>query len=177
MNIVLLKEIVSHIMAHFGVIPSDFVNLKKSDSLLSPTYLLNEKIFFESDGENYTGKVWGCQMSVAQTQIKVLLGECTTDPEFPEWAMIVQPKDNPIYGLYLCHNTQSDYAPTSQPDLSVSLDGKEWMNCSTFLQATFLAAMEQVRDLQMPWIKCVEYADLYKAMLSFLNHHDKHHSD
>ena len=64
MNQALLKEIVAHIYAQFAIIPSDYINLQKTGSLLDPTYLLNDKITFESEGIPYYGKVWGCQMSM-----------------------------------------------------------------------------------------------------------------
>ena len=47
MNHFLLKEIVTHVMAHFGVIPSIFVDHKRTKSLMDPTYLVPEKIIFE----------------------------------------------------------------------------------------------------------------------------------
>jgi len=172
MNYALLKEVVSHVMANFGVIPSDFVDHKNTDSLMGPTYLLPEKIVFEEEGKPYTGMVWGCQFSMAQTEVKVILGECTTDPKFSEFAMVIQSKNTPAYGLYLCYNELSNHPLDSEPDLSVSLNGKDWMDCTTFLQATFLAAMEQVRDLQAPWNKCSDYKELHKMLLSFMNYHD-----
>jgi hypothetical protein len=171
MNQALLKEIVSHVMAHFGVIPSAFVDHKRTNSLMDPSYLVSEKIVFEEEGQQYQGKIWGCQLSVSQTEVKVLLGECTTDPEFPEFALVLQSKDAPAYGLYLCYNEVSNHPEDSEPDLSVSLNGKDWMDCNTFLQATFLAATEQVRELLLPWKKCVEYKEMHAALLSFMNYH------
>ena len=172
MNKALLKEIVSHIYAHFAVIPSDFVNLERTGSLMSPNYLLNERIIFESEGESYQGKTWGCQMAIGQQEIKILLGDCTLDKEYPEFVMIVQPRDAPIYGLYLIHNEMSFQPGDSHPMLAVSPNtGKGWMECNTHLQATFLAAMEQARDLKMPWERCIDYKPLYQAMLSFLKFH------
>jgi hypothetical protein len=172
MNKALLKEIVAHIYAHFAIIPSDFVNLDKTQSLMAPYYLLNDKISFEVEGNSYQGKIWGCQMSIGQKEIKVLLGDCTLDKEFPEFVMIVQPKDAPTYGLYLMYNEMSSQPGDSQPMIAVSPDGgKGWMQCNTHLQATFLAAMEQARELRMPWEKCDEHRSLYQAMVSFLKFH------
>lgn len=172
MNHFLLKEIVSHVMANFGVIPSIFVDHEKTNSLMDPAYLISEKILFEEEGRQYQGKIWGCQLSVAQTEVKVLLGECTTNLEFPQFALVLQSKDAPVYGLYLCYNDLSNHPLDSEPDLSVSLNNKDWMDCNTFLQATFLAATEQVRELQLPWKKCIEYKEMHKALLSFMNYHD-----
>lgn len=92
MNYALLKEIIKHIYAHFAIVPSDFVNLKNTDLLMNPIYLLPEKIIFEIENTEYQGKVWGCQLSAAQNEVKVLLGDCTYDDNFHEFTMIVQAK-------------------------------------------------------------------------------------
>lgn len=171
MNPALLKEVVSHVMSQFGVIPSEYVDHQKTDSLLAPAYLLGERMHFESEGTQYAKKTWGCQMSIFKSEVKVMLGECTLNEEFPEFAMVVSSKDAPTYGLYLCYNEVSNHPLDSEPDLCVSTNGKEWMNCTTFLQATFLAAMEQVRELHVPWAKLADHKDLYNSLLSFTNHH------
>jgi hypothetical protein len=176
MNLALVKEIVSHIYSHFAIIPSNFVNLDKTSSLMDPFYLLNERISFEVEGEPYHGKVWGCQMSIGQQEIKILLGDCALDKNYPEFVMIVQPKDAPAYGLYFIYiNPAFDDTPEPidfQPMIAVSPDkGKGWLQCNAHLQATFLAAMEQARELRMPWEKCTDYKPLYQCMINFLKFH------
>jgi hypothetical protein len=172
MNKALLKEIVSHVYANFAVIPSNFVNLNKTSSLMEPKYLLKEKLTFEVDNSSHYGQMWGCQMAVSQMEIKVLLGNCTLDKEFPECSMIIQPKNAPTYGLYLIYNESFLESEDSQPMIAVSPDdGKGWIECNTGLQATFLAAMEQARDLHMTWKICSDYDNLYRAMISFLKFH------
>lgn len=160
MNQALLKEIVKHIYATFGVIPSDFLNVQ-TGSLLQAQYLLSDKISFQIDGNDRQGKMWGCQLTLSNSQIKVLLGECTMDPEYPEFSMIIQAKEAPMYGLY---DVKDNYAM-----IATSLNqGKNWLSLNTTLQATFLAAMEYARDLQMPWGQLVDYKGQYQAMVSFL---------
>jgi hypothetical protein len=164
MNKTLTKEIITHIYAHFAIVPSNFVNLEKTGSLMDPYYLLDEKINFEVEGVAHKSKIWGCQLVFDNQAIKILLADCSIDKNVLELAMIVQPKDTPTYGLYL--TTDPD---DSQPMIAVSPDnGKGWMECNIGLQATFLAAMEQLRDLHMSWNKCVDYKSSYDSMLSFL---------
>jgi len=170
MNSLLLREIVSHVMSNFAIIPSDTVGLK-TKSLLDEEYILPEKFRFKSDGVSYEGRVWGCQLSFLQNDVKVLLTECASD-EFPEFAMAIKSKDAPTYGMYFRH-IESDDPLDSDPMLAVSIDGKEWLNCTTFLQATFLAAMEQIRELMVPWQKCNEYKDLYSSLISFVKYRDQ----
>lgn len=172
MNQALLKEIVSHVFATFAVIPSDFVNQQSTQSLMSPEYLLDDQVSFIVDNTTVKNKVWGCQMDVTQHQIKVLLADCDVAKDVPEFAMIVQPKDLPMYGLYLVCWEDSDPGETIkdyEPMLATSLDqGKNWMPLNTSLQATFLAGMEQARELNMTWTKIQDHKPTYQAMLSFL---------
>lgn len=174
MNKVLLKEIITHIYANFALIPSEFVNLHQTASLMGPEYILREKLSFEVEGVSYNGTLSGCQMSLSLNELRVLAADCTVDKEFPEYAMIVQPKDAPTYGLYLMQNPFNDHH--DQGMLAVSVDhGKSWMEMNTGLQATFLAAMEQARDLHMIWKRIEDYKPQYQAMISFLKFHTDIH--
>jgi len=178
MNQTLLKEIVTHIFSNFAIIPSSHVDLHKTESLMSSTYLLPIKInlLVEDDYDHNIDvklqrNVWGCQLSVAQNEIKVLLGDFSRSSSsgLSEFAMVIQSKDAPVYGLYLIGN--GDYDNSA---LAISIEKQGWMMCSTFLQATFLAAMEQVKDLRLPWNKCSQYNDLYKDLLSLSQFYDEY---
>jgi hypothetical protein len=59
----------------------------------------------------------------------------------------------------------------SDPMIAVSMDGKSWLECGTFLQSTFLAGMEQIRELGLAWHKASNYKSEYDALLSFINFH------
>jgi hypothetical protein len=59
----------------------------------------------------------------------------------------------------------------SEALIACSLDGKAWMECQTYLQATFLAGMEQVRDVGMNWSKCLDYKVHYESLLTFIKFH------
>ena len=171
MNQTLLKEIVAHVFATFAVIPSDFVNSQSTQSLMSVEYLLNERVSFEVDGAVINNKVWGCQMEVITNQLKVLLADCCTDQTTPEFAMIVQPKDMPMYGLYLIGSNAEDLVDPADnfTMLATSLNqGQDWMPLNTGLQATFLAGMEQTRELNIGWQKIQDHKATYQAALSFL---------
>jgi hypothetical protein len=164
MNRGLLEEIVRHVLGHFAVIPHTIVDLDKTQSLISPGYLLTEKITFESEGQMFHNKVWGCQLAAINREVSVLLAECSVS-HVHEWAMIIQPKEAPTYGIYLEDNKVDGHCM-----LAVSLDQKEWLECNTYLQSTFLAAMEQVRDMRLSWHKPTEYQEHYKSLRSFIKY-------
>ena len=172
MNKDLLEQIVKHVFSNLMVIPSSHVNFNKSKSLADKEYLVPDVISFDVEGseEQQKNRVWGCQISAEQQEVKMLLGDCTEDKNFPEYALIMHLKDAPIYGVYLVNNLK-DSKVESDPMIAVSMDGKSWLECGTFLQSTFLAGMEQIRELGLAWHKASNYKNEYDALLSFINFH------
>jgi hypothetical protein len=179
MNQKLTEEIVYHILANLGVLPAAFTSSEKMQSLVDKKFLLPEKIVLEMEGGEIVRKnIFGCQISVTDAKdLKILLGDCTLSPELPEYCLVVQLKDMPIFGAYLCFTKLYDPEPTaveevdSEALIAVSVDKKNWMPCSGYLQATFLAGMEQTRDLGFGWSKCTKYQDQYQMLLSFIKFH------
>jgi hypothetical protein len=167
MNKFLRETIVKHIFANFAIIPSSFVNLNNSKSLMDKDFILQDKIPFIDINNNLSkNKVWGCQISSEQQEVKILLGDCSQD-NIKEYALIIQLKNAPIYGVYLiCDDVDSEAL------IACSLNGKEWLECQTYLQATFLAGMEQIKDVGLAWTKCSNYKDQFEMLLSFIKFHD-----
>lgn len=172
MNLLLRAEIIRHVLANFGVIPSDFVDLNKSNSLLNKEFLISEKLSFEDeDGLDIYNKIWGCQISADIQEIKVLLGDCTQEKDYPEYAMIVQLKNAPAYGLYLSFKESYSDASSNYCFMAYSLDSINWLECNTFLQATFLTGMEQLKEIGYSWNKITNYQSQYNSLLSFIKYH------
>lgn len=171
MNPNLRAEIVRHVFANFGVIPSNYVN-KKTKSLLTKEWLVPEIISFEDeDGIISEHKIWGCQLSADVQEVKVLLADCTQDDKFPEFCLLIQLKNAPAYGLYLEFHGSFEDPSSSACMLKYSIDGKSWADCSTFLQATFLAGMEQIRETGFAWQKITNYKLQHQLLLKFIEHH------
>jgi hypothetical protein len=175
MNRQLTEEIIYHILSSIGVLPAAFIKQDTLQSLIDKQFLLSEKITFQSEtGESIVKNVYGCQMSVTDSkEFKMLLADCTQEADLPEYCLLVQLKDSPVFGLYLLFNHLAENPPDSEAMIAVSSDGKHWMPCSMYLQATFLAGMEQLKDLAFGWGKCTSYQDLYQQMLSFIKFHSK----
>jgi len=173
MNYDLMRKIIQHIMANLIIMPSDIVNSDKSKSLISNDLLLKNKLNFEEDGIKFQNNIWGCQISAEQQEIKILVGDCAQDKKMPEYCLIVQLKDAPAYGLYLMFTEVFDESMNPEPMIAVSINNKDWMECSTYLQATFLAGMEQIKDLGLSWNKCSNYSENYELMLSFIKFHNQ----
>jgi len=167
MNKVLMENIVRHVFSNLAVIPSAFVNIDKTKSLMSKEFLLNDTLSFENESGIVKNKIWGCQISADQQELKILLGDCSQEKQVPEYCLIVQLKDAPAYGIYLICNSEN-----AESLIACTLSGKEWMECQTYLQATFLAGMEQIRDIGLSWNKCSDYKDQYDLMISFIDFHN-----
>jgi hypothetical protein len=171
MNKVLMEHIAHQILAGLGIISSPYFDNSHYRSLISKEFLLDRKLHFKAeDGSTISNNVYGCQMTIAQKSFKILLGDCSQDRDIPEYCLIIHLQDNPVYGLYMICNPKVD----SETMIAVTVNHQHWMICSTFLQATFLAAMEQLRDIGLGWSKCTDYQKMYELMVSMIQFHDAH---
>jgi hypothetical protein len=173
MNIKLTEQIAYHVLSNLGVLPSNFVNRESTRSIVDKDFLLSEKITFNTEGGAVLRKnIYGCQVTVADSkELKILVANCTEDETLPEFCALVQLKDSPAFAIYLMFTHLSKEALDPEPLIAVSTDKKNWMPCSTYLQATFLAGMEQIRDLGFGWSKCTDYQDQYQQLLLFIKFH------
>ena len=177
MNDILTAEIAFHILANLGVLSSNFVNVETTKSLIDKNYLLPEKIIYQQDDQTINKNVFGCQVSITNNKdFKLLLADCTMDKNNPEYGLLVQLKGSPTFGVHLIqdHNYELNDLLSLQAIIAVNSDKKHWIPCSTYLQATFLAGMEQLRDLGSGWKKCDNYKDQYQLLLSFIKFQQQH---
>lgn len=166
MNRHLTEAMVEHIYESFSIMPSDFINLN-SRPLINAAYLLTNKLRFEMDGQLVQHSVWGCQVNVGGKDFKVLLGDCSDNTH--AFAMVVCGKDLPTWGLYLRFDEEAKEAMIG---CSVANDkNNSWLEASTFLQASFLAGMEQLRDSGLPWVQLTEHKEEFQRLLSFIKFH------
>lgn len=182
MNSVLTEQIILHILSNLLVIKPVFIDLNTSKPLNNKEFLLKETIDFEIDDEIIKANVYGCQGTIQQQNIKILLTEFIPshnlenyDDKYKEYYLIVNLQDNPSYGLHLLINSKSGY--DSEPLIGVSLNNKDWMTCNTYLQATFLAAMENIKELGLIWNKCTDYSNEYDSLLNFIKFQDSEVKD
>jgi hypothetical protein len=174
MNQKLTEQIALHVLSNLGVLPSAFVDLEQTKSVIDKQYLLLEKLTFEAeDGHSIRKNIYGCQVVVAgNKEFKLLLADCTQEKDVPEYCLLIQLKDAPTFGVYLIFNQLVDDPPEAEAMIAVNSDKKHWIPCTTYLQATFLAGMEQLRDIGFGWTKCNNYQELYAQLLTFIKFHD-----
>jgi hypothetical protein len=170
MNFALMEEIIRHVFANLAVVPNPAIDENKTASIRAKEFILPETLtFVDEHGKEIKNSIWGCYVKAAQGDegITMLLGDCTQYSDIPEFCLVVQLKNAPAYGLYLVYN---DLKPEvlSDPLISVSVNSKDWMPCDTYLQGTFLAAMESIRDLNLGRHKPADYKTQYELMLSLI---------
>jgi len=172
MNQKLTEEIAYHILANLGVLPSSFVDQDVTKSVIDKQFLLSDKLSFETEeGEAIHKNVYGCQIQVGGKDLKLLLADCGTSSAFSEYCLLTQLKDAPTFGMFLVYSQLLDVGFDPEAMIAVSVDAKYWVPCSTYLQATYLAGMEQLRDLGFGWTKCTAYQAQYAQLQSFIKFH------
>lgn len=166
MNINLTESIINHVLCNLKVISSDFIN-DNSKSIINRDYLLEDKLSLElEDGAIVNNKIWGCQFLIENKTLKVLVCDASIDESIKEYCVMIHLDGSPIYGLYLILD-QND----PQPMIACSVNGKEWIKCSTYLEATFLAGMEQIKNHLILPQKCNSYKYEYTSIVSFIEFH------
>lgn len=172
MNLVLMEHITHHILVNLGVLSATFLDYKKTQSIITKEFLLDQKLLFKNESEDIIkNPIYACQIDVEQRAFKIMLGVCSQDDNIPEYCLVIQFEGNPAYGLYLVCDPSVD----SEALIAVTANDKDWMPCSTFLQATFLAAMEQLKDIGLGWNKCVDYQKHYEMLLSMIKFHEAYY--
>lgn len=175
MNQPLMEQIVHHIFANLGLVATSYVNLQNTQSLIDKEFRISDKhLSFSSDSQLISRPIYGCQVVLGDKTFRILVGDCSQDIELPEYCVVVQLTGLPVYGMYMICDHHID---EKEPLIAVSMDGKDWMPCSAFLQATLLAAMEQLRDIGIGWGKCTNYQTQYEALLSMIKFHTNYYEE
>lgn len=174
MNPILMENIVEHIFANLGLIAVPYIDHRHTRSLINKEYrLLDKQLTFGIDTDTVHRPVYACQVTLANKTFKVMVGDCSQDSKSPEYCVVIQLTDMPAYGMYLVCSHELD----KEALIAVTINDKDWMPCSTFLQATCLAAMEQLRDIGMGWSKCVNYNKHYDTLLSMIQFHNSYYEE
>lgn len=175
MNKSLTEEIIYHIFSNLGLLPSNFVKQEQTKSLLDKQFLLSEKLSFETDEKETVEKsLYACQVGVNNKALTLILADCTFEKDLPEYCLFVQLQDSPAFCSYLVFNGLTNETTDAEALIGVSSKNQGWIPCTMYLQATFLAGMEQLRDLNFPWGKCANYKTQVKQLSDFIRFHSQY---
>ena len=153
----LTHEIIAHILYDFGIF-SDSLSIKKED------FKKSSKFNFEDSGALTERFIYSIKSSIENRQLKVYFLDASSKIS-EEYSLLIEIDNLPIYGLYFYEDQEGE-----RSIISSSLDKKSWFNCSIFLQATFLAGMEQLKELKFPWEKNELSEQDQDMVFSFMEH-------
>lgn len=140
----LKNAICEHILSDFGI------NSNKN-KIISDNYKSSAFIKFEDDGKVVKRNIYAIKSNVENRSIKVYIVDMSL--EVKEYSLIIEVDDLPIYGINYYRNFYQDNYSDIFSKIATSLDKKTWIECNTFLQATFLAGMENIKNLNVSWEK------------------------
>lgn len=161
MNLSLRREIILNIFQTFGVgVEPDHLR-RLQDDLLSPGFLLDRKIDFESETGKHQGHLWTASTKLEDGGlIKVIIADLSEE-NFSEYVLLIQLNDFLPFAVRL----------SSEPDdagMIAFLAEKKWVLASTLFQAKLLVATEALLDVLVFWDRLIDYQGMYHQLISFL---------
>ena len=161
----LTNSIVEHIFHNLGFLDA------RTNSLISETLLTDHTITYE-DEEEHKLPVYACETRITQSQIVMAGVVFPSEGIRQEMAVVVHTQDCPIYGCYLWYESGSQPVE-SEGQILMSLKDNTWMDTTTFVQASFLAGMEHLRDLRQAFTVCKDAKPIYQSLVAFIKHIDQ----
>jgi hypothetical protein len=162
------NAIVKHIFKNLGIFDDVPISIKNE------TFLTSEQISYSSDDGEKTAPVWACQTSVEGKKLSMICtsliipGEDHIDDT--ENFVVVKLAGQPAYGCYLLSAGFGTFIEAGF--IATELKPKTWIPTTTFLQATFLAGMEQLRDLTSKYDAISSPEELFTLLKEFIVYHE-----
>lgn len=148
--------IVEHIFDNLGI------SLQRTASLRDPVFQLKETIEYD---DVYQAPLYGAEFTIEKSHFRMLLADFSDSETYSEYAMVIKLTGSPTYGCYLF----IDGAIGTPEDGLICFAAKPntWLKASISIQATFLAGMENLREVNTSWTKPKKYQDLLEELKSF----------
>lgn len=167
MNQNLVNAICKHLADNLGVTEN------RKISIMANSFRSKNKIQFKDNQDrNDIAKVWSCQTIVNGSKFRLMCSnlECShSDYAEQDYIFVVKLDGCPTYGFSTTIWERDDFEGFMA--CQINEDGN-WMQATTYLQATFLAGMEQLKDLTSTYDKCSNEEDLFKSLKEFIVYRD-----
>ncbi len=151
-NQALTNEIVKHVFADLGVFADRRV------SICNDAFLSDKAIVISDGNSQQTFQIWGCEATIGSQRLSMIATKMDT---YNEAVLLVMMEKCPLYGAFLADDC----------DIGVMVKD-HWAPANTFIQASFLAGMEQLRDLGTPFQKANDIRELVKHMKTYIATYD-----
>jgi len=159
----LTHEIAAYILEGFGI------NSNKK-SIKTDEYKTSSVIKFEYKDNIIERNIYSIKSIADDREIKIYFLDISSS-DVEEYAFIIGIDKLPIYGIYFYE--EGDDIRSS---ICTSADKQNWLECNIFLQATFLAGMESIKELNFvwKWDKNDLSEQEKELVFSFIDHYNSH---
>jgi len=149
----LSNEIIRYVFDNFGIYNS------KVHSIQSDVFLTNERLSFKDDNDKLVEcPIWACEAPIYNSKFQII--SCRFDSD-KEAALLVRLEGCPIYGCYLA---EQGFIACQAKD--------KWLPANMFITASFLAGVEQLREIGAPFEKIEDVNELVKLLKGFISFYD-----
>lgn len=152
-------EIVKHIFARLGI--DNNLN-KYYASITDSEFLIDKKLVLVDGDTDISNNIWSAKAEIGDISIKLMIASCSLDNS-QEHAMVIHMDNSPIYGCYFGSGTN---------EANIFVNISEWVDTTIFMQASLLAGMEQIKELNIAWSRNDDYDELYSKLVSFIESRD-----
>lgn len=153
MNLILQKEIILQLFNRFGTFD------KNNSKFICEKYLLDNKLSFEIENNNYSNNIWAFTSEIDGSRIQIIIGDLSE--KIPEYCMIIKMADYPPYGLRISSDNE-DYG-------SVHFKVEQyWVGANILFQSRLLVAIETLFDMFLTWDKNNNYKDIYGVLMEYI---------
>lgn len=160
----LTNHIIKHVYNNLGLNR----DLKMPVSLKNYSFLLEETIDFNDESGDLSAQVWGAQIEIENAKFKIVVTDLSED--FIEHAMLIKLDGCPTYACYLSEDPDDSSATLQFGDISFSLKEDQWLKSSIGIQATFLAGMENLRDITGQWSALKQTKYIVEELKSYIKY-------
>lgn len=160
----LTDAIVKHILFNLGATTEVF----ERNSITNTRFLTDHQIEFDDEqGITEPAYIWACETTINHSKFRMMcvIFDCqhTKDAD-KEVAVLVKLPDCPTYGIMASNS--SGYI--DEAFIACEIKDKMWVKTTSYIQATFLAGMEQLKELSAAYEKCEKTDDLFLLLKEFI---------
>lgn len=162
----LTDAIAEHILYYLGATNPFFAG----NSITNEKFLTKHQIEFVDDqGITEQANIWSCETTINHSKFRMMCARFTcnhTKDEDEDIAVVIKLPDCPTYGLMSTHSQGKSF----DSFIACEIKEKTWVGTTTYIQATFLAGMEQLKELSVAYTKCESTEDLFTSLKEFINY-------
>lgn len=137
---ILTNEIATHILNQYHI----------KSNMINDEFLIEEKLKFIEDSKEISSNIYISNLTSLNQEIQILITTYSNNR-----CLIIKIKDSPSYAILELNGENS----------LIALKLDNWVTCSIYIQATFLAAMEQLKDLSI----LVKSSDINDEIINLLH--------